>query len=127
MLPFSIIRGIIITETMKRQNKKREVTTMRYVKKGTLIIDTETNKKMYPVGKWIKYSHIFYNYDDICYNNMYEKETEESYSKFEESQELLEKFESNPRINEIVYAYYEDYKKMRDIISAYVYRHNGVI
>lgn len=100
---------------------------MRYVKKGTLVIDTKTNKKMYPVGKWVKYSHVFYNYGDICYNNMREKETEESYSKFEESQELLEKFETNPRINEVVYAYYGDYKKMRDIISAYVYRHGGVI
>lgn len=47
----------------------------KYVKKGTLIIDTESNKKLYPVGKWYTYSHVFYNYNDICYNNMTEKET----------------------------------------------------
>lgn len=99
----------------------------KYVKKGTLIIDTESNKKLYPVGKWYTYSHMFYNYNDICYNNMTEKETEESYMKFEESQKLLETFETNPRLNGIVYAYYEDYNKMRSIIEVYIHRHNGLI
>lgn len=97
----------------------------RYVRKGTLVVDTETNKKMYPVGKWITYSHVFYNYDDICYNDMMETQTGVSGRKFEESQYLLNCFETNPRVNGVVYAYYKDYKKMKDIIGAYMVRHDG--
>ena len=62
---------------------------------------------------------------DICYNEMFENRTDETEEKFETAQELLEKFEANPRVNGIVYAYYEDYKKMKDIIGAYAYRHGG--
>lgn len=99
--------------------------TARYVLKGKDVYDTKNNKKMYPVGKWITYSHVFYNYDDICYNEMFENRTDETEEKFETAQELLEKFETNPRVKGIVYAYYEDYKKMKDIIGAYAYRHGG--
>lgn len=98
----------------------------RYVLRGTLVFDTKENKKMYPVGKWVIYQHVFYNYNDICYNEMYDKDhTDESIEKFERSQEILEKWDSNPRHNNIVYAYYEDYKEMKDIIGAYAWRHNG--
>lgn len=99
----------------------------KYVKRGTLVIDTETNKKMYPVGKWNTYSHVFYNYNDRCFNNMMEMHTEDSEIKLEESEHLLNCFERNPRVNDIVYAYYEDYRKMRDVIEAYVFRHGGRI
>ena len=99
----------------------------KYVKRGTLVIDTETNKKMYPVGKWNTYSHVFYNYDDICYNEMMKQHTAKSYEQFETSQRLLELFERNPRVNDVVYAYYDDYRKMRDIIGAYMFRHGGRI
>ena len=47
--------------------------------------------------------------------------------KFEELQKLLETFETNPRLNGIVCAYYEDYNKMRSIIEVYIHRHNGLI
>lgn len=97
----------------------------RHVMSGTLVLDTKTNKKMYPVGKWTTYSHVLYNYNDICYNEMFENRTDETEEKFETAQELLEKFEANPKVNGIVYAYYEDYKKMKDIIGAYAYRHGG--
>lgn len=99
----------------------------KYVKRGTLVIDTETNKKMYPVGKWNTYSHVFYNYNDRCFNNMMETHTDESEKKLDEAEHLQECFEHNPRVNDIVYAYYEDYKKMRNIIEAYVFRHGGRI
>lgn len=99
----------------------------KYVKRGTLVIDKETNKKMYPVGKWNTYSHVFYNYNDRCFNNMTEQNTEKNYEQFETAERLLELFETNPRVNDIVYAYYEDYRKMRDVIEAYVFRHGGRI
>ena len=39
---------------------------------------------------------------------------------------MLEIFESNPiDKNGIVYALYDDYKMMKDIIAAYAHRHGG--
>ena len=100
----------------------------RYVLKGTLVFDKKENKKMYPVGKWMTYQHVFYNYNDICYNEMYDKgHSQSSIDIFERAQELLEKWDSNPRVNGIVYAYYEDYKQMKDIIGAYAWKHNGYV
>lgn len=61
------------------------------------------------------------------FNNMMEQNTEKSYEQFETAERLLELFERNPRVNGIVYAYYEDYRKMRDVIEAYVFRHGGRI
>lgn len=89
-----------------KENKSYE----QICKKRNIVVDTKTNKKMYPVGKWITYSHVFYNYDDICYNDMMDTQTEVSCRKFEESQYLLNCFETNPRVNGVVYVYYEDYK-----------------
>ena len=37
-----------------------------------VIRDKATGKKMYPVGKWVTYQHVFYNYSDRCYNAMVE-------------------------------------------------------
>lgn len=92
-----------------------------------IIKDKKTGKKMYPVGKWKTYQHVFYNYNDICYNEMYDNDhSEESIEKYEESEKFLEIFNSNV-FDGMVYALYEDYKKMKDIIGAYVYRHNGYI
>lgn len=59
----------------------------KYVKRGTLVIDTETNKKMYPVGKWNTYSHVFYNYNDRCFNNMTEQNTEKSYEQLKQQRD----------------------------------------
>lgn len=92
------------------------------------VFDKKTGKKMYPIGSWLKYSHIFYNYNDRCYNAMYDTDHSiESIDKFEEAERLLDVFEHNPRVNGIVYVIYDDYKKMKDIIGAYALRHNGCI
>lgn len=99
----------------------------RYVLKGNLVYDNKTRKKMYPVGKWKKYQHVFYNYDDKCYNTMNEDNSKKSIEKFEKSQDLICKWDFNPQINGVVYAYYEDYKLMKDIIGMYVITHNGMV
>lgn len=105
------------------KNEKR-----RYVLRNGLVFDTKENKKMYPVGKWVTYQHVFYNYNDICYNDMYDKNhSEESVDRFERAQDLIEKWDGNPRVSGIVYAYYEDYKQMKDIIGAYAWKHNGYV
>lgn len=97
----------------------------KFKKVGTLIVNTETGKKLYPVANWYNNQHVFYNYDDIMANKWYDTETDEAYDKWQEAQKLLEKFDSNPQVNGIVYAEHEDYKKMKDIIGAYAWRHNG--
>lgn len=99
----------------------------RYTNKDGLVFDNETGKKMYPVGRWKTYSHVFYNYNDICYNEYMENPTDKTESKFDQSQVILGLFEHNPQSNGVVYAYYEDYRKMKDIIEAYRYRHGGKI
>lgn len=96
--------------------------TNRYVMKGTLVFDTKRNKKMYPVGNFMNHQHMIFNYSDKCYNEMMETETSDSYDRFYESEQLVDKFNTNPRINGIVYAYYEDYKKLKDIIGGYIVR-----
>lgn len=100
----------------------------RYVLRNGLVFDTKENKKMYPVGKWNEYQHVFYNYMDICFNSMYESEYDKKESdKYEKSQELMEKWNCNPQVNGVVYAYYEDYKMMKDVIGGYAWRHNGYV
>lgn len=98
-----------------------------------LFIDKKTGKKMYPVGKWMTYQHVFYNESDRAYNNFYDKLENGTVEEFEKAndwkekvEELLTKWNSNPQdSNGIVYALYEDYKIMKDIIGGYVWRHNG--
>ncbi len=100
----------------------------RYVLRNGLVFDTKENKKMYPVGKWNKYQHVFYNYMDRCFNSMCESEYDKKESdKYEKSQELAGKWDYNPQVNGIVYAYYEDYKMMKDVIGGYAWRHNGYV
>lgn len=98
----------------------------QYRKSGTLIVNVSTGKKLYPVANWEKNQHVFYNYEDIMAVEHYDNpDSDEAYDKWEEAQDLLGKFDSNPQANGIVYAEYEDYKKMKDIIGEYVWRHNG--
>lgn len=101
----------------------------------TLIRDKRTGKKMYPVGKWITYQHVFYNASDRAYNAFYEAEESGTTEEFEKAsawrervEDLLTKWDSNPKdSNGVVYALYEDYKDMKDIIGAYAWRHNGYV
>lgn len=90
---------------------------------------TVKGKKYYPVGHFLKYQHIFYNYNDRCANAYYDDmDNDHAYEQFERAQELLEKFNTNPQDkNGIVYAEYEDYKEMKDIIGGYAERHNGYV
>lgn len=63
----------------------------RYVLRNGLVFDTKENKKMYPVGKWNKYQHVFYNYMDRCFNSMCDSKYDKKESdKYEKSQELAE-------------------------------------
>lgn len=91
-----------------------------------LIIKNGT--RYYPIGKRSKYQHVFYNYVDICYNHAHDNEdSDDAYEKYEEAERILNAFESGPQNAEgIVFVTYEDYKKMKDIIGAYIYRHNGL-
>ena len=59
-------------KTLERTNQEetKMMKERRYVLRNGLIFDTKENKKMYPVGKWNKYQHVFYNYMDRCFNSM---------------------------------------------------------
>lgn len=89
------------------------------------------NEKMYPVGRWDKYQHVFYNATDRAWNSLHD--AEDSGEGFDEAEEWLErceelqgKWDCNPQdANGIVYALYKDYKDMKDIIGGYAYRHGG--
>jgi len=94
--------------------------------------DKKTGKKMYPVGKWITYQHVFYNANDRAWNALHDAEekggdVEHAASWLERVQELLGKWDSNPQVDGIVYALYEDYKTMKDIIGGYAERHGGFV
>lgn len=56
------------------------------------------------------------------------EEAEKAEEWFERIEDILTKWESNPQDrNGIVYALYEDYKLMKDLIGAYAWRHNGTV
>ena len=93
------------------------------------IICKVTGKKMYPVGKWVTYQHVFYNASDRAHNALYDANTGDEMDKaltwLERVEELQSKWDFNPQVNGIVYAIYEDYKTMKDIIGGYMWRHGG--
>lgn len=88
---------------------------------------TKNGKKLYPIGKFTTYQHVFYNYNDRMYNKMYDEEhSEEACEAYDESERLLDVFNTNPQdANGIVYVEYNDYKVMKDIIGGYAVRHGG--
>lgn len=73
----------------------------------------------YPVGSWQKHQHKFYNYADVCYNNMNANPTDEAEEQFSIANELIDLFDSLPQRNGIVYAPYEQYKRLKAIIVWY--------
>lgn len=101
----------------------------------TLIKDKATGKKLYPVGKFTTYQHVFYNASDRAFNAFCDATETGTTEEFERASawrdrvdELLDKFNSNPQDkNGIVYALYEDYKDMKNIIGGYAYRHGGCV
>lgn len=91
--------------------------------------------KMYPVGRWETYQHVFYNANDRAMNAVYDAKEHGSAEQLDKAIEwndrvsdLLGKFDCGPRDRSgIVYAEYNDYKVMKDIIGGYAYRHGGVV
>lgn len=83
----------------------------------------KNGKKMYPVASWYNCQHMFYNYVDRCFIAMVDADyTEESVSRHDEAERLLDVFNTNIH-NGLAYAEYADYRKMKDIIGAYILRH----
>lgn len=102
--------------------------------KMKVLTEKSTGLKMYPVGKFLKYQHVFYNASDMASNSYYDALETGSAEEIDRAEEwrtrvddILDKFNSNPQVNGVVYAYYEDYKTMKDIIGGYAERHNGYV
>ena len=95
------------------------------------VVDKKTGKKMYTVGRWITYQHVFYNAIDRANIAVYDAQTGDEMDKaldwLDRVEDLLSKWDFNPRVNGIVYAIYEDYKTMKDIIGGYAWRHGGTV
>ena len=91
--------------------------------------------KLYPVGRWETYQHVFYNAHDRAMNAIYDAEesgNEEQLSKAidwnEIVNDLLDKFDYGFQdANGMVYMEYKDYKVAKDIIGGYAWRHNGTV
>ena len=91
--------------------------------------------KLYPVGRWETYQHVFYNAHDRAMNAIYDAEeqgNEEQLSKAidwnEIVNDLLDKFDCGFQdANGMVYMEYKDYKVAKDIIGGYAWRHNGTV
>lgn len=78
--------------------------------------------KLYPVCNWERNQHKMYNYNDKMYIKAHEENTEEAWRAFEESERLLEVFNGQVR-NGLVYAVYEDYCLIKDILGYYDWTH----
>lgn len=91
-------------------------------------------KKFYPVGNWERYQHVFYNANDRAFNALCDAQDNGNEAEIEKAEEwrntvedMLTKWDFNPKVNGIVYALYEDYKIMKDIIGGYAARHGGYV
>ena len=100
-----------------------------------MAVMTIQGKKYYPVANWYKCQHVFYNAVDRAWNRVYDardngsiEEEEKAEEWLEKCEDLLQKFDCNPKdARGIVYALYEDYKIMKDIIGGYAFRHGGYV
>lgn len=122
-------------------NKKTIVNKSEEVYKKNLSIckdrgyEVIKKTKLYPVGNWYKYQHVFYNAHDRAMNAMYDAEqsgTIEQLNKAiewnEKVEDLLGKFDCGFQdANGMVYMEYKDYKVAKDIIGGYAWRHNGTV
>ena len=122
-------------------NKKTIVNNSEEVYKKNLSIckdrgyEVIKKTKLYPVGRWETYQHVFYNAHDRVMNAIYDAEesgNEEQLSKAIEWNEivndLLDKFDCGFQdANGMVYMEYKDYKVVKDIIGGYAWRHNGTV
>ena len=91
--------------------------------------------KLYPVGRWETYQHVFYNAHDRAMNAIYDAEESGNAEQLSKAidwneivNDLLCKFDYGFQdANGIVYMEYEDYKVAKDIIGGYAWRHNGTV
>ena len=119
---------VICNTTEEKFNRNLEVAKT----KGYQVLN---KTKLYPVGRWEKYQHVFYNAHDRAMNAIYDAEESgntEQLSKAIEWNEivndLLDKFDCGFQdANGMVYMEYKDYKVAKDIIGGYAWRHNGTV
>ena len=80
-------------------------------------------KKLYPVCSWANNQHKLYNALDRAKIWEFESDySEEASAEVDELDRLIEVFDSQI-VGCIVYATWEDYKKIKDYIAAYDARH----
>ena len=100
-----------------------------------MAVMTIKGKKYYPVANWYKCQHVFYNAVDRAWCRLYDardngtaEEEEEAEEWLAKAEDMLQKFDCNPKdARGIVYALYDDYKLMKDIIGGYAWRHGGYV
>ena len=83
---------------------------------------TKDGKKLYPVCNWENNQHKIYNAHDIAMNYWYDTHSEKAMKNLERVDKAMEAIDRYV-INGMVYATYEDYKLLKDIIAAYDARH----
>ena len=122
-------------------NKKTIVNNSEEVYKKNLSIckdrgyEVINKTKLYPVGRWETYQHVFYNAHDRAMNAIYDAEQSGTIEQLNEAIEwneivndLLCKFDYGFKdANGMVYMEYKDYKVAKDIIGGYAYRHGGTV
>ena len=109
----------------KARRKAMKVT----VENGKTVFRTNNGNKLYPVCNWERNQHKIYNYIDRCkiaeqeaFLNGSESEVKEAYERSENAERLIEVFNGFV-IDGVVYAEYNDYKAIKNVIAGYDYRH----
>ena len=100
-----------------------------------MAVMTIKGKKYYPVASWYRCQHVFYNAVDRAWCRLYDardngtaEEEEEAEEWLAKAEDMQQKFDSNPKdAKGVVYALYDDYKLMKDIIGGYAWRHGGCV
>ena len=119
---------VICNTTEEKFNRNLEVAKT----KGYQVLN---KTKLYPVGRWETYQHVFYNAHDRAMIAMYDAEESGNAEQLSRAidwneivNDLLGKFDCGPRDNNgMVYMEYKDYKVAKDIIGGYAYRHGGTV
>lgn len=77
-------------------------------------------KKLYPVCNWQNNQHKMFNYYDKMYLKMIDNDYDDnSIDDYENAERLLNVFNTGVYNDGLVYAEYNDYKAIKDIISFY--------
>lgn len=114
--------------TVHKSGEKADKALQEIRERGYRLIKTV---KLYPVASWERNQHVFYNAVDRAQNSLFD--AREKGVGIEEAEECLEKynnalakFDFGPKDSRgVVYAEYNDYKFMKDVIGGYAMRHNG--